>query len=60
MSKIINLKNYSNKKDNRIRSYSIIDIILDPKKKREIDDYCDRTYTSTKEEDEIFNEMRNK
>ncbi|APR02567.1 TPA: hypothetical protein ACXDAY_002090 [Clostridium botulinum] len=43
-----------------LKSYSLLDMILDSKKRKEVYDYYDRNYESTPEEDKIFNEMRGK
>ncbi|MHB9924578.1 hypothetical protein [Clostridium botulinum] len=60
MGKIIDLESYSNNKRIQIESYSLLDMIVDPKKRKEVYDYYDRNYQSTPEEDEICNEMRGK
>lgn len=44
MAEVINLKNYVNAKETKIRSYSILDKILDPTKKKEADNYYNKNY----------------
>jgi len=60
MGKIIDLESYSNNKRTQIESYSILDMIVDSKKRKEVYDYYDKNYQSTQEEDEICNKMRRK
>jgi len=58
MGKIINIQDYFNKKDTEIMSYSIIDMILDPEKRKEVYDYYDSHYVESEEEKKIFEESR--
>ena len=51
MENVISLRNYSNNKDSQIRAYSILDLILDSKKKKQVDDYCNRTYEYIEKDD---------
>ncbi|WP_076237260.1 hypothetical protein [Clostridium botulinum] len=60
MKKIIDLEAYSNNKRTQIESYSLLDMIVDSKKRKEVYDYYDKNYQSTPEEDEICNKMRGK
>ncbi|NFI08708.1 hypothetical protein FDF97_16140 [Clostridium botulinum] len=43
-----------------LKSCSLLDMIFDSKKRKEVYDYYDKNYQSTPEEDEICNEMRGK
>ncbi|WP_033066590.1 hypothetical protein [Clostridium botulinum] len=60
MKKIIDFTTYSQNKRTQIESYSLLDMILDSNKRKEIYNYYDRNYRSTTEEDDICNEMRGK
>ena len=60
MDNVIMLQNYSNKRDVKIESYSIIDMIFDSEKRKEVYDYYDSMYKDTDEEKEIFKEMQNR
>jgi len=51
MDNVIRFQDYSNNKDSQIRAYSIIDMILDPKKRKEAYDYYDRIYEYIEKDD---------
>ena len=57
---VIELKEYKDIKKSEIKSYSILDMIMNPQKRKEVYDYYDKHYKSTKEEDEIFKEWQNR
>lgn len=44
MNAVIDLQVSREKKNSRVASYSILDMILDPQKKKEYDDYLARSY----------------
>lgn len=54
MSVVLNMSKFTNKKNARIRSYSIVDMIIDPVKRKETYDYYNDKYEETKEEKNIF------
>ena len=54
MENVIDIQDYSNKKDIKIKSYSIIDMILNPKKRKETYEYYDSKYKENDEERQIF------
>ena len=57
MNNVIRFQDYSDNKDSQIRAYSIIDMILDPKKRKEVYDYYDSKYKDIDEEKQIFETM---
>ena len=54
MGAVLSLKSHVNKKDKKIQSYSIIDLILDPKKRKEYSNYYDSKYQESDDEKDIF------
>jgi|GEM_PF-4413622 len=60
MKKIIDFTTYSQNIRTQIESYSLLDMIIDSKKRKEVYDYYDKNYQSTPEEDDICTEMRGK
>ncbi|MBN3371792.1 hypothetical protein CF087_22495 [Clostridium botulinum] len=58
MKKIIDLEAYFNNKKAQIESYSMLDMIFDPKKREEVYKYYDSNYKETDEENRIFQEWQ--
>ena len=48
---VLSMNKFVDKKDARIRSYSIVDMILDPSKKKEADDYYSSQYQYVEKDD---------
>lgn len=51
MAGVISLKNYAVKKEKSIRAYSLLDLILDPQKKSEFDNFYDKNYEYIEKDD---------
>jgi hypothetical protein len=51
MNSVAILQKQIDKKDLEVRRYSIIDMILDPSKKKAVDDYYDRNYEYIEKDD---------
>jgi len=51
MGAVLSMSKYIDKKESRINSYSIIDLILDPDKKKEADKYYSKTYEYVEKDD---------
>ena len=54
MGAVLSMKKFMQKKENKVRSYSTIDMIIDPSKRNETYKYFNDNYKETEEEKEIF------
>ena len=63
MSAVLDLAKQSEKRETRAKSYSIVDMILDPAKKKEADDYYNDQHEYVEKDDfakKLFGKNKNK
>jgi len=56
VNSVVDLQSYKELKDAYVASYSILDMISSPQKKKEYDEYLSRTYVEN-EDDDFFSDF---
>lgn len=57
-NKLINMQDYQSKKDNETKNFTFLEMVSNPKKRKEVFDAYDKDYVETDDEKEIFESMK--